>query len=62
LWKAIKKLERKKEDEEEDPNIRSYKPYKTKEDFDSALNNKVQKAKQQKPIKRKSEKDEIFEF
>jgi hypothetical protein len=63
LKKAIKNIERKKEDEEEeeDPSIRSYKRYKAKEGFDSALNNELQKAKQQKPIKRKSERNECPE-
>jgi hypothetical protein len=57
LKKAIRRSERNKEDEE-DSNSHSYKRYKTKKDFESVLNNKVQKAKQQRPIKRKFERDD----
>jgi hypothetical protein len=57
LRKVIKRSEKNKEDEE-DSNIHSYKQYKSKKDFESVLNNEVQKAKQQKPVKRKSERDD----
>jgi hypothetical protein len=57
LKKAIRKCERNNEDEE-DSNIHSYKRYKSKKDFESVLNNEVQKAKQERPTKRKSERDE----
>jgi hypothetical protein len=57
LKKAIRRSERNKEDEE-DLDDHSYKRYKSKKDFESILHNEVQKAKQETPIKRKSERDE----
>jgi hypothetical protein len=65
LKKLLNKLERNKkyeEDKEEDSDTHSYKRYKAKEDFNSVLNKEVKKTQQQKPIKRKSERDETFEF
>jgi flagellar hook-basal body complex protein FliE len=61
LRKAIKKHEKKKKDSKDNLNIHFYKPYKTKKDFESALNNEIQKAKQQKQIKRKSKRDSSLE-
>jgi hypothetical protein len=55
LRKAIRKFERKQENEE-DANIRSYKWYKAKKYFESILHNEIKKAKEQMPIKRKSER------
>jgi hypothetical protein len=57
LKKAIRRSERNKEDND-DSDDHSYKRYKSKKDFESVLHNEVQKAKQEIPIKRKSERDE----
>jgi hypothetical protein len=57
LKKAIRRSEQNKE-EKEDSDKGSYKPYKSKKDFESVFHNEVQKAKQETLIKRKSERDE----
>jgi hypothetical protein len=57
LRKAIKKCEKKKENEE-DSNIRSYKQCKAKKEFESVFSNKMKKAEEQIPVKRMSERDD----
>jgi hypothetical protein len=61
LLKAIKRRERKKENEDSS-NIHNYKRYKIKKDFESVLNNEVQKTKQQRSIKRKSERNDTSDI
>jgi hypothetical protein len=56
LKKVMKRIEEDEEDEEEDEDLHSCKQYKAKKDFESVLHNEVQK-----PIKRKSERDEPSE-
>jgi hypothetical protein len=59
LRKSIKRSKRNKENE--DPSIQNYKRYKAKKDFESALNNEIKKVKEQKPMKRKSERNDTLE-
>jgi hypothetical protein len=53
----MKRKEKNKEDEEES-NIRSYKLYKAKKDFEFAPINEIKKAEEQMLIKRNSERDD----